>query len=100
MWAVVAALPLALLPVRNLGLLLLLAVAADLAIVVAIVRVVSARRTRATEAEIVSLDGTGPVALRRRTEPKMRGRRPESVVEMQVRWRQAAEAHRRARHGL
>jgi len=43
------------------------------------------------------LDSDMPMHLLRRTEPALRSRRPTGVVEMQVRWRQAAEAHRRTR---
>lgn len=42
-------------------------------------------------------DDPTPVNLLRRTAPQLRPRRPFGVIEAQVRWRQAAEAHRRSR---
>ncbi len=83
-------------PIGNLALSLVLLVAADLAIAVVIARVIAARR-RKTVGSVVSLNAEAPLALLRRTEPALRSRRPMGVVEMQVRWRHAAEAHRRTR---
>ena len=37
------------------------------------------------------------LALRRRTVPELRMRRPALAIDAQIRWRQAAEAHRRRR---
>ena len=84
---------LAILPIGNTALVLLLLVVADLAIALLTARVIARRRKKTDEAVVV-LDGGIPMHLRRRTEPAMRARRPIGVVEMQVRWRQAAEAHR------
>jgi hypothetical protein len=92
---------LALTPVGNIALALVLFVAADLAIAVFIARTLAARR-KTTENSIVMLEGVTldrdmPMHLLRRTEPALRAHRPIGVVEMQVRWRHAAEAHRRTR---
>jgi hypothetical protein len=87
---------LALTPVGNIALALVLFVAADLAIAVFIARTLAARR-KTTENSIVMLDRDMPMHLLRRTEPALRAHRPIGVVEMQVRWRHAAEAHRRTR---
>jgi hypothetical protein len=83
-------------PVGNLGLALVLLVVADLLVVLFIARIIAARRKR-TDNPIVTFDKDVPVHLLRRTEPSLRSRRPTGIVEMQVRWRQAAEAHRRGR---
>ncbi len=80
-------------PLGNLALLIALFALADLGIVVLVARLIR-RLRRADEAAVVSLDRGAPLALRRRTEPALWARRPAGVVEMQVRWRQAAEAHR------
>lgn len=92
----VTAAALAMAPVGQLGLGLVLLVAADLGVALIIARIIAARR-RKTVSSIVVLDSDAPMHLLRRTEPALRSRRPVGVVEMQVRWRQAAEAHRRAR---
>jgi hypothetical protein len=83
-------------PVGHLGLALVLLIAADLALALVIARVIAARR-KTTGSSVVVLDSDMPMHLLRRTEPALRSRRPTGVVEMQVRWRQAAEAHRRTR---
>lgn len=83
-------------PVGNLGLVLVLLVVADLLVVLVIARVIAARRRKNVD-PIVTLDRDVPLHLVRRTQPTLRSRRPTGVVEMQVRWRQAAEAHRRNR---
>jgi hypothetical protein len=87
---------LAVTPVGNLGLALILLVVADLLVVLFIARLIGARRKK-NETSVVVLDRAVPMHLLRRTEPSLRSRRPTGVVEMQVRWRQAAEAHRRSR---
>jgi hypothetical protein len=87
---------LAVTPVGNVGLALVLLVVADLLVVLFIARLIAARRKR-NENSLVVLDDDVPMHLFRRTEPALRSRRPTGVVEMQVRWRQAAEAHRRSR---
>jgi hypothetical protein len=94
--APVTAFALAVTPVGNLGLALVLLVAADLAVALFIARMIAARR-KATYSSVVMLNSDVPMHLLRRTEPALRSRRPIGVVEMQVRWRQAAEAHRRNR---
>lgn len=86
----------AVLPVGHIGLGLVLLVAADLAAAMVIARLIAARRKKAVSSVVV-LDRSVPMHLLRRTEPALRSRRPVGVVEMQVRWRQAAEAHRRNR---
>jgi hypothetical protein len=90
------AVALAVTPVGNLGLAMVLLVIADLAVALFIARMIAARRPKA-ETSVVVLDSNVPMHLLRRTEPALRSRRPIGVVEMQVRWRQAAEAHRRSR---
>lgn len=92
----VTAVALAATPVGHLGLGLVLLVAADLAVVLLIARMIAARRKTA-DTSVVMLDSDMPMHLLRRVEPSLRSRRPIGVVEMQVRWRQAAEAHRRSR---
>jgi hypothetical protein len=92
----VTAVALAVTPVGRLGLGLVLLIAADLAVALFIARMIAARRKTA-ESSVVVLDSDMPMHLLRRTEPALRSRRPIGVVEMQVRWRQAAEAHRRNR---
>jgi hypothetical protein len=93
-------------PIGTIALALVLFVVADLAIAVFIARMIAARR-KAAENSVVMLDGVMlngvmidrdmPMHLLRRTEPALRSHRPIGVVEMQVRWRHAAEAHRRNR---
>lgn len=85
-------------PIEEYALFLLLVAAADIAIVLFIARLIAARR-KATDTSVVAMGGAVPLALRRRTEPGLRSRRPVGVVEMQVRWRHAVEAHRRTRQG-
>ena len=91
-----SAFALAVLPLGRLALGLALLVAADLAVALLIARVIAARRKK-TDGSVVAFGGDIPMHLLRRTEPSLRSRRPIGVVEMQVRWRQAAEAHRRNR---
>lgn len=94
----VTAVALALTPVRNVGLVLALLVVADLALAVLIARLIRARRRKTTGSIVMlDVDDDMPMHLLRRTEPALRAHRPIGVVEMQVRWRQAAEAHRRNR---
>jgi hypothetical protein len=83
-------------PIGGYVLLMLLVVLADVAIALFIARLIAARR-KAADASVVSMEDAMPIALRRRTEPALRARRPAGVVEMQVRWRHAVEAHRRTR---
>jgi hypothetical protein len=92
----ITALALAVTPVGHLGLALVLLVAADLAVALVIARLIAGRH-KTTGSSVVMLDNDMPMHLLRRTEPALRSRRPIGVVEMQVRWRQAAEAHRRTR---
>jgi len=93
-WAALASVPLAVVPVDDLALLTLLVLVADLMTAVLIARLIRARRKK-IDSSVVTLDGV-PIVLRRRTERALRARRPGSIIEMQVRWRHAAEAHRRA----
>jgi hypothetical protein len=87
---------LAVTPVGNLGLVLVLLLLADILIVLVMARMIAARRKK-NESSVMLFDRDVPVHLLRRTEPSLRSRRPTGVVEMQVRWRHAAEAHRRSR---
>jgi len=92
------ALLLSIAPIGNLALVLLLVAVADVAIALFFARLIAARR-KAADASVVAMDGVVPIDLLRRTEPGLRARRPTGVVEMQVRWRHAAEAHRRSQTG-
>jgi hypothetical protein len=94
--APVTALALTVTPVGHLGLALVLLIGADVAVALLIARMIAARRKTA-ESSVVMLNSNVPMHILRRTEPALRSRRPIGVVEMQVRWRQAAEAHRRNR---
>jgi hypothetical protein len=87
---------LAVTPVRNLGLALVLLVVADVLVVLILARLIGAWAKR-HESSVVVFDSDVPMHRLRRTEPSLRSRRPTGVVEMQLRWRQAAEAHRRSR---
>lgn len=83
-------------PMGNLALGLVLLIGADLVIALFIARLIGARRKK-TVGSVVIIDEEAPLTLLRRTEPNLRAHRPMGVVEMQVRWRHAAEAHRRGR---
>ena len=98
LFAPVAAAVLTVAPIGAYALLMLLVAATDIAIVLFIARLIAARR-KAADASVVAMGGAVPIELRRRTEPALRARRPAGVVEMQVRWRRAVEAHRRTRQG-
>jgi hypothetical protein len=93
-----AGLGLTIAPIGERVLLLVLLGVSDVAIALVIARRIAARRAR-PQASLVVVNGDMPVQLRRRTEPGLRARRPSGVVEMQERWRDAAEAYRRARKG-
>ena len=85
-------------PIGNPALGLVLLLVADLAIALVIARMIAARRKKAeSTGSVVVINSDMPTHLLRRVEPALRSRRPMGVVEMQVRWRQAAEAHRRTR---
>ncbi|MBV9859123.1 MAG: hypothetical protein JO038_03320 [Alphaproteobacteria bacterium] len=71
---------------------LLLLLVADAAVLVLIARGLA--RARALRLDI---DGDPRLVLLRRTVPRLRARRPSRVIEMQVRWRHAAEALQRSR---
>ena len=66
----------------------------NLILITVIGRDVMARRRAAIHAE----QQQRQLYLLRRTVPHLRARRPIGVVEAQVRWRQASEAHRRRNH--
>lgn len=92
------ALALTITPIGNVALGLMLLLVADLAIALVIARMIAARRKKAeSTGSVVVINSDMPMHLLRRVEPALRSRRPMGVVEMQVRWRQAAEAHRRNR---
>ena len=80
------------LPLGDATVLLALAVAVDIAALLAV-------RQAPTRASVVMPIGKsgGSLYLRRRTVPELRMHRPGRVVEAQARWRQASEAHRRIR---
>jgi hypothetical protein len=83
---------LVLVPVGQMTQLILLLVGANLVLISIVARDVVARR----RAAIVSIEqDQRQLYLLRRTVPHLRARRPMGVVEAQVRWRQASEAHRR-----
>ena len=80
-----------LLPIGQTTQLMVLLVGLNLILISMIVRDVTARRRAAAH---VAQDQR-QLFLLRRTVPHLRARRPMGVVEAQVRWRQASEAHRR-----
>jgi hypothetical protein len=85
-------------PVGERALLLIGLVVSDVAIALLIAQRISARRAKPEPVPaLVVVQGDVPVRLRRRTEPGLRSRRPSGVIEMQERWRRAAENYRRAR---
>lgn len=90
----VTAVPLlAALPIDDVGVVLMLFVAVDLAVAALIL---GKAKEQLTTAVAVS-DDVVSLTLRRRTEPVLRMRRPMATVEAQVAWRQTAERHRRRR---
>jgi len=91
-----AALLLVVLPIGSVTLLLALSVALDLAAAVLLLHRIAPRA--------LGVVGVGrdahSLALLRRTVPELRMRRPPAVVEVQVRWRQAAATRRQRLRGL
>jgi hypothetical protein len=76
---------------------LVLFVAADLGAAALMLRSESAPAGSA----VVAFGGdTTSLKLLRRTVPELRMRRPAVAIDAQIRWRQAAEAHRRRREFL
>jgi len=88
----VTALSLSILPIGGATMLLLLMLAVDVAATILIVRHVPGRPSA-----VVPVGTEGSLYVLRRTVPELRMHRPTGVLDAQVRWRQAAEAHRRGR---
>ena len=82
----------AVVPVGELLIWFWLVIAAEVAVVILLKREYQARRAPAL---VVGQD-EDVVQLLRRIVPHLRSRRPQSVIEAQQRWREAAEARRRA----
>ncbi len=80
-------------PVNETAMLMLLGAAVNLAIATLLLRDL---RRRQTVPALVGHD-RADLYLQRRTLPQLRSRRPTGVVEEQVRWRHAAETHKRRR---
>jgi hypothetical protein len=77
------------------SLVLVLFVAADFGVAALMLRADPAP----ADAAVVVLDGDrAKLNLLRRTVPKLRMRRSAVAIDAQIRWRQAAEAHRRRHH--
>jgi len=92
-WAVpVATGSLLVAPVGDVTIALLLGIVLELAVIRVLWRDLNAWRAAA-----VQLENKSNLVLMRRTLPHLRARRPFGIVEAQVRWRDAAEAHRRRR---
>jgi hypothetical protein len=92
-YLVAAVLLLLLLPLGEATVLLALFVAADLAAAALMLRLAEPQ-----PASIVAIGGdTRTLALHRRIVPELRMRRPVATIEVQVRWRAAAEARRQFR---
>lgn len=79
-------------PVGDITIALLLGIALELAVIRVLWRDLIGWRAAAMTPE-----NKTDFVLMRRTMPHLRARRPFGVVEAQVRWRHAAEAHRRRR---
>jgi hypothetical protein len=81
-------------PAGQASVMLVLFVAADLAAAALLLRPDAA----ASFGRVALLRGdAASLALLRRTVPELRMRRPAMAIDAQIRWRQAAEAHRRRR---
>jgi hypothetical protein len=91
------ALSLAILPVGDAALSLVLLLALDGAALALLAR--RARPAPRGAAAVATLGGAANVTLFRRTAPELRSRRPVAIIEAQIAWRQAAE-RRRQRGGL
>lgn len=87
-----AVLLLTILPVSQISVMLALFVAVDLA---AAALFLSSATPQAPE--IVVIGGDANLPLLRRTVPELRSRRPATVIEAQVAWRQASELRQRRR---
>jgi hypothetical protein len=82
----------AVMPVGELLIWLWLVMAAEVAVVIALKREYQEHLSPA----LVATQDADVVRLLRRVVPHLRSRRPQSVIEAQQRWREAAEARRRA----
>jgi hypothetical protein len=93
-YLVAAVLLLLILPIGDSTVLLALFVAVDLAAAALLLQ----RPAAAKPPVVASIGDSSNVHLLRRTVPQLRSRRPTSIIEAQVAWRQAAEFRRR--HGV
>jgi hypothetical protein len=89
---VAAVLLLLLAPISESSVLLALFVAVDLAAAALFLS-----KLEPKPHSIVAIGDNPSLPLLRRTLPQLRGRRPTSIIEAQVSWRQAAEFRRRRR---
>ena len=97
---VAASLSLLMLPVSDATVLMVLFVALDIGVGIVLLRRVRPRRVALPANTVFPAGVDESLLLLRRTLPELRMRRPGAVIEEQVRWRQVAEAHRRARESF
>jgi hypothetical protein len=97
---VAAALFLLTLPLSDATMLMGLTLALDIGASAVVLRWIMARRVKAPVDTVFPVGVDESLLLLRRTIPDLRMRRPGGVIQEQVRWRQAAEAHRRARESF
>jgi hypothetical protein len=83
-------------PVGDTSVVLTLAIALDLAVLLAIRQPRPTPRQAAAQSVVLPIGKAGgSLYLRRRTVPGLRMRHPDGVIEAQTRWRQAGAARRR-----
>jgi hypothetical protein len=97
---VAALLPVLMSPVGDATVLMMLFVALDIGVVALVLRHVRPARIELPANTVFPPGVEESLLLLRRTLPELRMRRPGAVIEEQVRWRQVAEAHRRARESF
>jgi hypothetical protein len=97
---VAASLTLLMLPVGDATVLMVLFVALDIGVVAVVLRRVQPLRVELPVNTVFPTGVDESLLLLRRTLPELRMRRPGAVIEEQVRWRQVAEARRRARESF
>jgi hypothetical protein len=97
---VAASLPVLMLPVGDATVLMMLFVALDIGVVAVVLLRVRSPRVELPANTVFPPGVDETLLLLRRTLPELRMRRPGAVIEEQVRWRQVAEARRRARESF